>query len=169
MRLFRDIKVPAENAERTVEDTRNCGLDSGKRLWAIELEHPGPLETLFQKKDLLTQDTRSGTSYPIVCACLEWKAPSTSFRGRVPLRVPQRVTASRIVHTDPHVVARRRSEILKFPVQSSPPETITVPAVCREPLQVFPESARLMRMLRPVVASLGTRARLSAMVTSRVV
>ena len=123
----------------------------------IELEYPGPLETLFQKKDLSTQDTRSGTSYPIVCACREWKAPSTLFRRRVPLRVPQRVTASRIVRKDPHVVARRRFEILTITVHMPPPETITVPAVCGEPLQGFPESAQLIRMLRPVLAYLGNQ------------
>ena len=63
--------MPAEAAERTVDDIRNCGLASGQGLWAIEIEYPSPLETLFQKKDLSTHDTRSGTSYPVVCACGE--------------------------------------------------------------------------------------------------
>ena len=71
MRLFRGIAVPSEAAERTVDDTRGCGLVSGQGRWAMEIEYPSPLETLFQKNDLSTQDTRSGTSYPVVCACGE--------------------------------------------------------------------------------------------------
>ena len=71
MRLFRGISVPSGTAERVTKDIRSRGLVSGDGRWTIKVAHPGPLDSLFSIEGLSTKHTRSGRSYPVVCACGE--------------------------------------------------------------------------------------------------
>ena len=71
MRLFRGISVPTETADRVVRDIRSGGLVSIQGGRQIEVSHPGPLDELFSMEGLSMIHTRSGKSYPVVCACGE--------------------------------------------------------------------------------------------------
>lgn len=70
MRFFRGIAVPANQAENTVTNIRQNGLTDGLGWWHMEHEHPGDLANLFEKHDLSTEDTRSGSgAVAAVCGC----------------------------------------------------------------------------------------------------
>jgi hypothetical protein len=72
MRFFRGLTVPAANVDQVLSTIRNRGLSQGSQ-WSIEYRHPGPLDALFAKPDLSTQDTRphNQAGDPAVCACSE--------------------------------------------------------------------------------------------------
>jgi hypothetical protein len=72
MRFFRGLTVPAANVDQVLSTIRNRGLSQGSQ-WSFEYRHPGPLDALFAKPDLSTQDIRphNQAGDPAVCACGE--------------------------------------------------------------------------------------------------
>lgn len=73
MRFFRGIAIPSAAAEATILSIQRNGLLEGQGKWRMSYAHPGPLDALFAKDDLSTNDTRpkNGKSLPAVCACGE--------------------------------------------------------------------------------------------------
>ena len=71
MRFFRGITVPASEANSTIAEIQEIGLIKGQGKWNMEHYHPGPLEPLFVKTGLSTDDTRPSGADKVaaVCAC----------------------------------------------------------------------------------------------------
>lgn len=72
MRFFRGLTIRAANVDQVLSTIRNQGLGPGSQ-WSFEYRHPGPLDALFAKHNLSTQDTRprDQSGDPAVCACGE--------------------------------------------------------------------------------------------------
>ena len=70
MRFFRGIAVPAAEAQNTIATIQSIGLVSSPGRREMKYEHPGDIEALYSKPDLLRKDTRPDVhSVPAVCAC----------------------------------------------------------------------------------------------------
>jgi hypothetical protein len=71
MRFFRGISVPASETKPTIAEIEKIGLVKEQGKWKTEHFHPGPLEPLFVKTDLSTEDTRPSEADKMaaVCAC----------------------------------------------------------------------------------------------------
>ena len=69
MRLFRGMAVPASKADSVVSAIKVEGLASGQGGREFDFNHPGPLDALFLKDNLSTEDTRSDDRQFAVCAC----------------------------------------------------------------------------------------------------
>jgi hypothetical protein len=71
MRLYRGMAVPASKADSVVSAIKVEGLASGQGGREFDFNHPGPLDALFLKENLSTEDTRSDDRQFAVCACGE--------------------------------------------------------------------------------------------------